>query len=426
MQLDLSVPAIKLNPATGAPNQRRKFMIGSTRYQQGCLILAKNKKTDDTWFLRFYEDRAGKRVYRKHRLGTVKQLPHRRDAEKAAHSLRAKINTEVRCPETVDDLTTHYSKYELTECRKAFATVDAHSSYIKLHILPKWGTLKLTEVRTVAVEKWLDSLPYAPATKTKIRNILSAIFSHGIRHEWITFNPISKVRCSAKRLREPDVLMPSEFQALMQELSLREQAMVMLAGTTGLRRSELFALRWNDVNFQTMEVAVTRSCVRGRFGNVKTVASGKPVPLHQDVVIKLVLWRQESAYKGEGDFLFPSDRLNGKKPLTPDMVLRKVIRPALNRAGVKNKVIGWHSFRHSLATNLRSLGVDVKVAQELLRHANSRITMDLYTRAVSADKRSASGRQVEMLLGRGGEVIPESSLVIPQDDLGQLSGVTNH
>jgi integrase len=212
------------------------------------------------------------------------------------------------------------------------------------------------------------------------------------------FNPISKVRCSAKRLREPDVLTPGEFQMLLKELSLRERVMVMLAGSTGLRRSELFALRWSDINFFTMEVAVTRSCVRNRFGTVKTEASGKPVPLHQSVCDLLVEWRKESPYNSDDNFLFPSLRMNGTQPLMPDMVLKKIIRPALVRAGITDKVIGWHSFRHSLATNLRSLGVDVKVAQELLRHANSRTTMDIYTQAVSADKRNASQRQVELLL----------------------------
>ena len=82
----------------------------------------------------------------------------------------------------------------------------------------------------------------------------------------------------------------------------------------------------------------------------------------------------------------------------PDGVLKKFIRSALERAIITGKKIGWHTFRHSLATNLRSPGVDVKVAQELLRHANSRTTMDLYTHAVSADKRSASQRQIELLL----------------------------
>jgi integrase len=373
-------------------------MIESNRFQQGSLMLVKNKTTDDSWLFRWYEDRAGKRVHRNQRIGTVREFPRRRDAEKAVLALRAKINSGVRSPETVADLIAHYSKHELTLDRKAFATVDGHTAYIKNYVTPRWGACKLSEVKTVTVEQWLDCLPLAPASKSKIRNIMSAIFSHGIRHEWFTFNPISKVRCSAKRLREPDVLTPAEFQALLLELSLREQMMVMLAGTTGLRRSELFALRWSDVDFQKMEVAVTRSCVRGRFGEVKTVASGKPVPLHTLVYDMLLSWRLVTAYSGEGDFLFPSERLNGEKPLTPDMVLRKIIRPALDRARVTGKVIGWHSFRHSLATNLRSLGVDVKVAQELLRHANSRITMDLYTQAVSADKRIASGRQAEMLL----------------------------
>jgi site-specific recombinase XerD len=76
-------------------------------------------------------------------------------------------------------------------------------------------------------------------------------------------------------------------------------------------------------------------------------------------------------------------------------VMNKIIRPLLAEAGIVGKTIGWHSFRHSLATNLRSMGVDVKVAQELLRHANSRITLDLYTRAVSTDKREASGNRLK-------------------------------
>jgi integrase len=358
----------------------------------------KNKKADDSWFFRYYEDVGGKRVHRNLRVGSVRELPRRRDAEKAVLSLRSTINSGVRAPETVRDLVAHYQKHELTLERKAFATVDAHESYLTLHILPKWQDHKLSEVKTVAVEQWLESLNLAPATKTKIRNIMSAVWSHGIRHEWFSFNPISKVRTSAKRLREPDVLTPSEFQALVQELPLRERAAVMLAGSTGLRRSELFALRWSDINFFTMEVAVTRSCVRNHFGETKTEASRKPVPLHDTVRDVLAEWRGKSEYNTDEDFVFPSLRRNGKQPLSPDTVLKKIIRPALLRAKITGKVIGWHSFRHSLATNLRSLGVDVKVAQELLRHANSRTTMDLYTQAISADKRNACKRQVELLL----------------------------
>lgn len=222
---------------------RRNTLIGSNRFQQESLLLVKNKTTDDSWFFRFYEDRGGTRVHRNQRIGSVWEFPPRRDAEIAVLSLRANINTGVRPPQTAKDLIAHYTKHELTLERKAFATVDTRTVYLRKYVTPIWGALRLSEVKTVAVEQWLETLPLAPASQSKIRNIMSAVFNHGIRHEWITFNPISKVRCSALRMREPDVLLPSEFQALMQHLSLREQVMVMLAGSTGLRRSELFALR---------------------------------------------------------------------------------------------------------------------------------------------------------------------------------------
>jgi len=97
-------------------------------------------------------------------------------------------------------------------------------------------------------------------------------------------------------------------------------------------------------------------------------------------------------------FLFPSIRNNGQVPVWPDILLKKVIRPAVERAGITGKSVGWHTFRHSLGTNLRFLGIDIKTAQELLRHANSRITLDLYTQAVSTQKREANAKVVEMLL----------------------------
>ena len=209
------------------------------------------------------------------------------------------------------------------------------------------------------------------------------------------------VRASSKRLREPDVLTPAEFSALVEELPLRVKAMVVLAGSTGLRRSELVALTWRDVDPLLMQINVLRSCVRGRFGDTKTEASRKPVPLHASVVECLDVWRRESRYNGEDDFLFPSVRNEGKTPVTPDMILKKIIRPALVRAKIIGKRIGWHSFRHSLATNLRASGADLKTAQELLRHANSRITLDIYTRAISETKRDANNKVMEMVLEAG-------------------------
>jgi hypothetical protein len=67
---------------------------------------------------------------------------------------------------------------------------------------------------------------------------------------------------------------------LLVELPVREVAIVLLIGSTGIRRSELMALVSTDINVQTMEVSITKSCVRNRLGDTKTECSRRPVPLH--------------------------------------------------------------------------------------------------------------------------------------------------
>ncbi len=77
--------------------------------------------------------------------------------------------------------------------------------------------------------------------------------------------------------------------------------------------------------------------------------------------------------------------------------LENRIKPAAIRAGLGSNV-GWHTFRHTYSSMLRELGVDLKVQQELLRHADIRTTMNVYTQAVSEQKRVAHSKVVRMVL----------------------------
>ena len=75
----------------------------------------------------------------------------------------------------------------------------------------------------------------------------------------------------------------------------------------------------------------------------------------------------------------------------------KIIQPAARRAGI-TKRIGWHTFRHSYSSLLVANGENVKVVQELMRHASSRFTLDVYSQARKAAKRQAQQRVVQMIL----------------------------
>ena len=384
-------------------------MYRRTSYQRGTVLREKRKRSPDVWIFRWREtDLKGQQKRCKRIIGTVQQYPTEAAALRAADAVRTDINqqsTSARsAPATLQQLVEHYQLKELDQeddqGRKSHATKEAYRLYIKNWILPRWGSYRLAEVKTVAVEDWLGKIPRSRGTKAKIRNIMSAIFNHAIRYEWGQKNPITLVRQSAKREKIPTVLEASEIQLLLTVLEPRERTLALLAAGTGLRVGELLALKWSDVDFETLDISVTRSIVHQVVGPCKTEASQKPVPLDGFMAEDLLAWRKTSPYAMEDDWIFASPWMHGEQPYWPEGLIKRHIRPAAQKAGI-TKHLSWHTFRHTYSTLLRANGEDVKVVQELLRHANSRITLDIYTQAMTPAKRQAQSKIVEMILPQG-------------------------
>ncbi|MFZ1975258.1 MAG: site-specific integrase [Candidatus Acidiferrales bacterium] len=88
------------------------------------------------------------------------------------------------------------------------------------------------------------------------------------------------------------------------------------------------------------------------------------------------------------DWIFASRRHRGRTPFWGQAILRRYIRPVAQRAGIQKR-FGWHTFRHTYSTLLRSVGTEFKVMQELLRHSTLRSTLDVYTQALAPAKHAA-------------------------------------
>jgi hypothetical protein len=108
----------------------------------------------------------------------------------------------------------------------------------------------------------------------------------------------------------------------------------------------------------------------------------------------LLRWRRQSAYAMPD---FASETMRGKQPFWPDNLMKCHIRPIPKAIGI-NKRIGWHTSATPSAQCLTANGEDVKTLQELLRHANSMITLDVYTQSVNSHEHAAQSRIVKMMV----------------------------
>ena len=139
-------------------------MSRRTRYQNGSVQRENRRSGPDVWVFRWWEPGSdGESKRRKAIVGTVLTLPTEAITLKAARALRIDANSQTPLaesgPETIAELVAHYRLKELKEdshSRKSFPTRAAYRSYLDNWVLPRWGELKLDQIKPVTVEQWLD------------------------------------------------------------------------------------------------------------------------------------------------------------------------------------------------------------------------------------------------------------------------------
>jgi integrase len=257
-------------------------------------------------------------------------------------------------------------------------TLTDYESYLRVHLLPFFGRRALEQITPDEVEAFIAAKRQEGKAVKSILNyvgLLNTLFAHGMKRGWCTSNPVKSIDKPRDR-RDPEIrfLNQDELEALLGAtpddlLGSVERVLYLAAAMTGLRRGELLALRWRDVDWDAGLIRVRRTYTRGQFGTPKTRRSIRAVPLADRLKNQLRRHHRRSPHQGELDLVFGHPRSG--RVLDPSRVRRR-FQVAARRAELRP--VRFHDLRHTFGTRMAAAGAPLRAIQEWLGHSDYRTT----------------------------------------------------
>jgi integrase len=276
----------------------------------------------------------------------------------------------VRTGVTFADAAAEYLRYCEHDRGCKPSTLRDYRSNLGAHLLPAFGDQALEAVTPGLIDTWRASLPgLSNRTKNKLLVVMHGVFRRA-QHVWgLPANPAAAVEKYRQRsVGDIDVFSPEEVMALVRAAgSEQDAAIFMVAAFTGLRRGELLALRWRDIDFTGSVVRVRASYAAGALTTPK---SGKvrSVPMAPDVAGALARLSGREHWTSADDLVFAGEAggyLDGS-------ALRRRYAAALGRAGLRP--LRFHDLRHTFGTRMIAKA-DIRRVQEWMGHADVQTTM---------------------------------------------------
>ena len=363
------------------------------RFQTGCLY--KRGKRRKVWIGRWredvlFEDGSVGRLHRSEVLGSVADLPTRRDAQvRLEEKLRA-VNQGTVKPESSMQFgvfaDAHWKMLVLPTLK--LSTQHGYRLVLGKHVLPYWRDWRLRDIGRQDVQQWVAERFRQQLGWQTVRNawtLLSGILETAVEYGYLSTNPARGVKFPQKAINEtPAVISGHQFIGLLDQLRPPHRTMVSLIAATGLRIGELLALRWRALDLKNGTLAVRESVFEGKFQPPKTQKARRTIPLGPRTIEALKVHHTVVTRTAPEDLVFGNR--NGD-PQRESKLLRNVLQPAARRAGLGR--VTWHQFRHIHSSLLNDLRVPVKIAQEQLGHASISTTLNIYTHVVDASHRKA-------------------------------------
>jgi integrase len=259
-------------------------------------------------------------------------------------------------------------------------TVEKYTTSLVLHVLPRLGAKRLEDFGPddiVALAKELRESGYSAWTVETTLTPLKTLFRHAVRRDVLVGSPFHKLERSelpSPWTTDQRVLSTAEIARLLAACPPRYRTLIATAIFTGLRQSELLALRWEHIDPDAGIVRVRTALDRNRrHVPLKTRAARRDVILVASLAEDLEATRAQIRYSRETDYVFPS---SVGTPLIWRNCSPRGLAPAAEKASVGP--LRWHDLRHTFASILIANGANVLFVSRQLGHCSPDTTLQVY------------------------------------------------
>ena len=294
-----------------------------------------------------------------------------------------------------------YKTYSKPHIR--LTTQLCYENRIYLHIIPSIGEIPLNKLTQSDLQKFYADLK-KNGRKSKVERYGTGVSDRLVRschatcrtalqkaveEKLISVNPAIGCKLPPKKAQEMQVLTHEEMRRFLiqsKQDDFYELALLELA--TGMRRGEICALKWSDLDFETGALRIQRQAYHVDHGVVisepKTKQSCRSIILPPSVLNVLRQYRETV----DSEWMFPSPVKEGE-PLNPNGVYRKMVK-ILDRAQCKR--VRFHDLRHTFATTALEHGMDIKTLSAIIGHVSSATTLDIYSHVTDEMQANAANK----------------------------------